>query len=137
MRRALGDISNHDSPTPKQKKKRRPAKRRHIESSNDEAGGTGEDAEEDRSGNESDDDKQVREKKVEGFGRNFVLRKGLWLKRGTLDAKIDPEYNVKKRFDGAERQGQLRDILDIIPDHYKGKVMRSGWFKHAVSRNVY
>jgi hypothetical protein len=36
-------------------------------------------------------------------------------------------------FDGEEAQGQLRDILDILPERYKAKIISEGWFQHAVS----
>ncbi|KAJ7159182.1 hypothetical protein C8R43DRAFT_861078, partial [Mycena crocata] len=53
--------------------------------------------------------------------RRFLLQKGLWLKDDTLDAPLDEDYDAKKRFDGAQIQGQLRDILDILPDHFRQK----------------
>lgn len=64
------------------------------------------------------------EKKVASLGRRFVLLKGLWLKDDLLDTRIDEDYDEKKRFDGAQVQGQLRNLLYILPCRYKGKVMR-------------
>jgi hypothetical protein len=68
------------------------------------------------------------------LGHHFVLVQKLWLKRDTFETKIDETYDEKTRLDGGQVQGQLRDILAIIPDRYKGKVMRARWFEHAVSQ---
>ncbi|KAF7335484.1 hypothetical protein MVEN_02201900 [Mycena venus] len=131
MRHALGDISNCNpdpsSPTPKKKTRRkRPTKRRHIEAESSDKG-NGADSPDD-SGNDSDTDDK---KKVQSLGHRFVLLKSLWLKPDIFETKLEENYDEKKRFDGAEVQGQLRDILAIIPDRYKGNVMRTGWFERA------
>ncbi|KAJ7023441.1 hypothetical protein C8F04DRAFT_970161, partial [Mycena alexandri] len=61
--------------------------------------------------------------------RRFVLLKGLWLKDDVFEAKIDDKYDETYRFDGHEVQGQLRDILAIIPEEYRGKIRRAEWFE--------
>ncbi|KAJ7485738.1 hypothetical protein FB451DRAFT_1392463 [Mycena latifolia] len=142
LRKALVDKTNspadedhENSRRASKKSKQRPTKRRHIEieepmrSSDDGSAPASDDS-------EAEDDKDEREQKVATLGRCFVLQKGLWLKDGTLDAKLDKGYDVKKRFDGAQVQGQLRDVLDILPDRYKGKVMREKWFQRAFSQGM-
>jgi hypothetical protein len=136
MRHALGDISNcnldESSPTSKKKPPRkRPTKRRHIEAESSDKGHEAADNSPDDSGSDSDTDDK---KKVQSLGHRFVLLKSLWLKPDTFETKLDKNYDEKNRFDGAEVQGQLRDILSIIPDRYKGNFMRAGWFERAVSQ---
>lgn len=98
------------------------------ESSDDESHSDSED-----SAGEQSDDQQDEAKEVASLGRRFLLTKGLWIKNESIGAELDEDYNEKKRFDGAQVQGQLRDILDILPDHYKGDVRKEKWFKRAVS----
>jgi len=153
LRHAFGDITNNNDspPTPRQEKKtkksKHPAKRpRHVPSSDQ--GSDGEDssannaddssannADENDSGDKTPDDAD-RDKRVESLGHHFVLVKALWLKPDTFKTKIDENYDEKTRFDCGQVQGQLRDILAIIPDRYKGKVMRAGWFEHAFLKGM-
>ncbi|KAJ7098926.1 hypothetical protein C8R44DRAFT_888766 [Mycena epipterygia] len=77
------------------------------------------------------DDKESEEKEVASLGRRFVLMKGLWIKKDSVVARLNEDYDKKRRFDDAQVQGQLRDLLDILPDCYRGKVRREGWFKRA------
>ncbi|KAJ7262440.1 hypothetical protein C8J57DRAFT_1719362 [Mycena rebaudengoi] len=133
MRQALGNITNANaededqnassraSDKGKSSRAKRPKKRLRIvspspESSNDEASGDESGAASGESEDESAQRNYERTKKVESLGRRFVLCKGLWLVDDVLENKLDPKYDEKKRFDGEEAQGQLRDILDILPE---------------------
>ncbi|KAJ7126478.1 hypothetical protein C8R43DRAFT_1135059 [Mycena crocata] len=140
LRQAFGDITNsttngdHNASSRAKEKSRKkgPQKRRRVERevsahSSDEQG----DASDDETEDEVADDRCEQEKTVASLGRHFVLLKGLWLNNDTLDASLDENYDVKKRFDGAQIQGQLRDVLDILPNRYKQKVLKEGWFQHA------
>ncbi|KAJ7029419.1 hypothetical protein C8F04DRAFT_1265072 [Mycena alexandri] len=142
LRHAFGDLTNRDGDSPpmaKQKKRKKTkntqkqTKRRRIEPDSSDKGREQSNSSESESDSGSDTDADTRTKKVESLGRRFVLVKGLWLKEGVFEAKVDPNYNEKKRFDGAEVQGQLRDLLGIVPEHFKGHIMQEGWFKRAVS----
>ncbi|KAJ7166716.1 hypothetical protein C8R46DRAFT_1095149 [Mycena filopes] len=131
MRQVLGDVTNQSSPpTAKQKKSRRKgAKRRRVREDSSERGGTPEDGSADET--ESEPDLDERKKKVESYGHRFVLLKGLWLKKETFEVTITEDYDEARRFDGGEAQGQLRDIQDILPQKYHGKIMRASWFEKA------
>ncbi|KAJ7218989.1 hypothetical protein C8J57DRAFT_1482665 [Mycena rebaudengoi] len=124
MRQALGNITNANAADEDQnassrasdKGKSSRAKRPKKQSSNDEASGDESGAASGESEDESAQRNYERTKKVESLGRRFVLCKGLWLVDDVLENKLDPKYDEKKRFDGEEAQGQLRDILDILPE---------------------
>ncbi|KAJ7315116.1 hypothetical protein DFH08DRAFT_972156 [Mycena albidolilacea] len=141
MRKALGDVTNYDvegdHPTSKKSKGKPPKKRRQIvRVPSDEGSGRGDD---DSGGDSDSADEKERgdeEKRVASLGRRFVLVKTLWIKDGTLDANLDDSYDEKKRFDGAEVQGQFRDLIKMLPAQYKGKVKREAWFQRAFLKGM-
>ncbi|KAJ6570595.1 hypothetical protein DFH09DRAFT_1313195 [Mycena vulgaris] len=118
---------------PKKHPKKRPRKRRRTEdksSDNDSADAS----EESRSEAETSDDDQADEvREVASLGRRFVLMKGLWINPDSVAAKLDEKYDERKRSEGAEVQGQLRDLLDILPERYKGKLTYLPQFLEGMS----
>lgn len=84
-----------------------------------------------REGTESDDSSDKEEKaenvedEIKAAAQLFVITKGLWLRaeakafRGELDEEF---YDPLNRFsdDDSKIQGQLREILDVLPDEYHG-----------------
>ncbi|KAJ7264828.1 hypothetical protein C8J57DRAFT_1718617 [Mycena rebaudengoi] len=96
----------------------------------------------DRDSEESDDaaseQKCDEEKEVALLGQRFVIEKGLWMKAkgNMIDAKLDKKYDEKKRFDGAQVQGQLRDMLSILPDRYKRKIFKERSLMRAFLRGM-
>jgi hypothetical protein len=74
---------------------------------------------------------------VASLGRRFILVKGPWIEKGVFDAKPVEIFDMKKRFDGKKVQGQFLDLLDILPNRLKSKVIQGGWSRHAVSGIVH
>ncbi|KAJ7677290.1 hypothetical protein B0H17DRAFT_1207204 [Mycena rosella] len=150
LRRVLGDITNReeeDDPAPTSKKnaaqkrhQKPPAKQHHIQEDVSSDHETGEDAEDDMDGRseQSATEQSVTEQSatVTSLGRRFVLLKGLWIKTAVFGATLDDDYDPQKRFDREKVQGQLRDLLDILPDRLKGQIMQEGWFRRAFMAGV-
>ncbi|KAJ6477826.1 hypothetical protein C8R47DRAFT_1075176 [Mycena vitilis] len=135
-RRALGDITNDDNSgnaAKRRKKAKKHAKKKHTKRRRLEAQSEDDtDSRDTSDSSESEDDDTDRAKEVASFGRHCVIERALWIESDTFETAIDAAYDEKTRFDGGKAQGQLRDILAVIPGRYRGKEMRAGWFKHAL-----
>ncbi|EGO28575.1 hypothetical protein SERLADRAFT_406065 [Serpula lacrymans var. lacrymans S7.9] len=72
----------------------------------------------------SRDDDTHHEQVIKGLGHQFEITHALWLHEPTktFQTTIDDEYDKLDRFGStaAKVQGQLRDILDIVPATYHG-----------------
>ncbi|KAJ7223708.1 hypothetical protein C8J57DRAFT_1591521 [Mycena rebaudengoi] len=84
------------------------------------------------------DDDIPSERRVRQTGRKFVLICGLWLRlddddaESFLKAALDDDYDPELRFNSDDdiRQGQLRELLDILPNDLETFRSRE-WFASA------
>jgi hypothetical protein len=85
------------------------------------------------------DDEVSSEIRVRQTGRKFVLICGLWLRLDDADLEaflktpLDDDYDPELRFSSDDdiRQGQLRELLDILPTDLAPFMSRE-WFAKAV-----
>ncbi|KAJ7262853.1 hypothetical protein C8J57DRAFT_1719109 [Mycena rebaudengoi] len=88
----------------------------------------------------TNDDDIPSERCVRQTGRKFVLICGLWLRlddddaESFLKAALDDDYDPELRFNSDDdiRQGQLRELLDILPNDLETFRSRE-WFANAMS----
>ncbi|KAF7325466.1 hypothetical protein MKEN_00395200 [Mycena kentingensis (nom. inval.)] len=82
--------------------------------------------------------------RVRSYGRKFVLLCGLWLAFGSsgdvydfFQVPLDDEYDPLLRFSGTEdetdeRQGQIRELIDILPEDMVESYWTRQWFAKSI-----
>ncbi|KAJ7853017.1 hypothetical protein B0H14DRAFT_2354529 [Mycena olivaceomarginata] len=102
--RRLADITNQDDTAPKRGRKKRKVL----------AGGS------------EDETKEIKH-----LAHKFVITKMMWISdlAHTVNTDVNDQYNPLERFEnrGSKIQGELADLLDILPAKFHGDVMRSDW----------
>jgi hypothetical protein len=102
--RRLADITNQDDTAPKRGRKKRKVL----------AGGS------------EDETKEIKH-----LAHKFVITKMMWISdlAHTVNTDVNDQYNPLERFEncGSKIQGELADLLDILPAKFRGDVMRSDW----------
>ncbi|KAJ7651756.1 hypothetical protein B0H17DRAFT_1215216 [Mycena rosella] len=70
-------------------------------------------------------------KEIKKLGHKFVMMKMIWLPdlSGTIHTKLDDQYNHLERFENhaSKVQGELVDLLDLLPQKFHGEIMQSKW----------
>jgi hypothetical protein len=77
---------------------------------------------------------QDTETRIRDAGRHFALTEAIFLiDDDIMDTVADASFDFAKEFDSSknERQGQLRDILAILPDDVRPKVNKR-WVQDSV-----
>ncbi|KAJ7633299.1 hypothetical protein B0H17DRAFT_961776, partial [Mycena rosella] len=104
LKRQLADVTNADDSAPQHGRKRK----KMVD------GGSEEDT-----------------KEIKKLGHKFVMMKMIWLPdlSGTIHTKLDDQYNPLERFENraSKVQGELADLLDLLPQKFHGEIMQSEW----------
>ncbi|KAJ6489984.1 hypothetical protein C8R45DRAFT_1213365 [Mycena sanguinolenta] len=71
-------------------------------------------------------------KEVENLAHKFTIMKLLWVSDldDTVNTDINEHYNPLERFENHESkvQGELADLLEKLPEKFRGQVMCAEWF---------
>jgi hypothetical protein len=70
-------------------------------------------------------------KEVKHLAHKFVMTKMMWISdlTSTVNTDVDDQYIPLERFETRKSkvQGELADLLDILPAKFHGEVMRADW----------
>ncbi|KAJ7774482.1 hypothetical protein DFH07DRAFT_952185 [Mycena maculata] len=87
-----------------------------------------------RGADDSEVNPEATEARVREAGRYFAIQNALFLiDDDVLNTKQDPDFDLDHEYDSpkTERQGQLRDILEVLPDDVKPKISQT-WVQDSV-----
>lgn len=109
MRRKLADITNEDETAPARGRKKRKI----------------------TEGGSEDETSEIKR-----LAHKFVNTYAIWLREPseTFKTKVDNDFDPCERFedDRNKIQGQLLDLIDLLPEKYHGETLGSEWLIHTV-----